>query len=635
MTWSNEDDTVRMYADGVEYCNDPGSGTVSVDASSDMIAGSAASGYSTPGYLDEIRVYNYVRTPEQIIQDMNAGHPAPGSPIGSANLHLKFDEGYGDTANDSSPHGNNGTLGTGDSSPSWTMDGKFGKALDYDNSNDYVDMGDIIDLSGSDDLTLAGWFNRDTADSDDTILAKRNGIAPGDTGYIVYLDDANDTLIFEISDGTDEYQLESSSTFTATGWNHFTVVWDEDSASASEIYINGKDDNATDTGTIANIDAVNSGNLRIGTETDSGNPFDGKIDDIRIYNFALSESQAKTLYAGGSTQVLGAISTDGTGPASNAASAAYCPPGDSASCNPPIGEWSLNEKTGSTAYDISENSNNGTFSGNTSWKRSCAKGACIRLDGTNDWVDMGSPTNLDNMSTWTYEAWIYPITFQASQSTWYMGKASFDSGEKALGTDNTGDGEVRCVYEGDTGQVRERITNELLPKEEWSHVVCTVDPSASTDFHIYINGVEASYSSTANGTSPDDDDTENFRLGANHDGSQDFNGLIDEVKVYDYVRTPAQIAWGYNRGKPIGYWKLDECSGTTAYDSGSQGNNGTITIGAEGDNSSAGTCSGSSGEAWYEGAAGKYSASLDFDNSDDYVTIGDLTLLEAGDDEDY
>jgi len=55
-----------------------------------------------------------------------------------------------------------------------------------------------------------------------------------------------------------------------------------------------------------------------------------------------------------------------------------------------------------------------------------------------------------------------------------------------------------------------------------------------------------------------------------------FPGKIDHVRIYDYARTPAQIAWDYNRGAPVGWWKFDKGEGLTAYDSSGNENNGTL-----------------------------------------------------------
>jgi hypothetical protein len=98
-------------------------------------------------------------------------------------------------------------------------------------------------------------------------------------------------------------------------------------------------------------------------------------------------------------------------------------------------------------------------------------------------------------------------------------------------------------------------------------------------------------------------------------------------RTANYARTPAQIAWEYNQGKPLAHYKLDECTGTTAYDSSGKSNNGTITPGGSG-NTTAGSCnSGTSTEMWNDGTNGKFNASLGFDGTDDYVQITDTASL--------
>ncbi|QQR78683.1 MAG: LamG domain-containing protein [Candidatus Moraniibacteriota bacterium] len=209
---------------------------------------------------------------------------------------------WGDTSTevkDTSSNANHGDA-TNMSAASVTP-GRIGQALSFDGTDDTVLVTDpgsgVLDFGDTADLTVSGWFYRGTATTDDTIVAKRNGITAGDTGYLVFIDDATDKLIFETSDGTDEYSLTSSAAFTAAGWYHFVVVWDQDSAANSEIYIDGAADGATDAGTIGNIgDLSNALALAIGTESDAANPFDGKIDDIRVYSRALSTAEVTELY---------------------------------------------------------------------------------------------------------------------------------------------------------------------------------------------------------------------------------------------------------------------------------------------------------------------------------------------------
>jgi len=142
----------------------------------------------------------------------------------------------------------------------------------------------------------------------------------------------------------------------------------------------------------------------------------------------------------------------------------------------------------------------------------------------------------------------------------------------------------------------------------------------STTF--FIDGVqkESGSISTRTGTLANAD---GFEIGRSRDQVSYANGLIDEVKIYNYLRTPAQIAWEYNQGGPIAWWKLDECSGTVANDSSGNLYKGFIYPGdtaGGGLNNYVGSCdSGNTEDMWYNGRNGKYNASLDFDGNNDYV----------------
>ena len=160
----------------------------------------------------------------------------------------------------------------------------------------------VLDIYDLEDISISGWFYRETFTTDDTIVAKRNGVGSTDIGYILYIDDATDKLTFEISDATDEYQIESRSTFTTSGWNHFVIVWDDDSISETRMYINGVEENITRTGTLANVgNADNVVDFRIGGESDTAtdSPFAGKLDDIRMYKHTISKEQIKEIISEG------------------------------------------------------------------------------------------------------------------------------------------------------------------------------------------------------------------------------------------------------------------------------------------------------------------------------------------------
>jgi len=139
------------------------------------------------------------------------------------------------------------------------------------------------------------------------------------------------------------------------------------------------------------------------------------------------------------------------------------------------------------------------------------------------------------------------------------------------------------TYQSGAGQYR--AVSGAFSAGQWTHLVIARQGSSAS---IYLNGVNKTTSGTSliNPTACGATSAEI----SNSYGPDAFPGFIDDVKIYNYARTPAQIAWDYNRGKPVGWWKFDECQGTTAHDSSGNGNTGTITIGGSGSQTTAGTC---------------------------------------------
>ncbi len=147
--------------------------------------------------------------------------------------------------------------------------------------------------------------------------------------------------------------------------------------------------------------------------------------------------------------------------------------------------------------------------------------------------------------------------------------------------------------------------------DQWYFVSYTYDGSK---VKFYVDGIEID-SSNLTGTFT----FSNYHIG--HPSPYTPNALIDQVRIYNYARTPAQIAWDYNRGGPVGHWRFDECEGTVAHDVSGNENHGTINIGATAPQTSVGTCQ-IPGTAWGNGSSGKLNYSLSFDGADDYVAVG-------------
>jgi len=163
--------------------------------------------------------------------------------------------------------------------------------------------------------------------------------------------------------------------------------------------------------------------------------------------------------------------------------------------------------------------------------------------------------------------------------------------------------------------------NTALTPNTWNHVVFT---RSGTSVNFYLNGMnDGSGTGESRASSADVDNT---LIGARYYSAapqHKFIGKISQLTVFDYARTASQIAWDHGKGSPSLWWKLDDCQGLVAQDSGVNNFDGTITIGASLSNTSEGSCSsGQSSQAWNNGTSGMINSSLHFDGTDDYITRG-------------
>jgi|GEM_PF-1067318 len=198
----------------------------------------------------------------------------------------KFDEGMGVVAIDSSGYGNKGTI-TGN--VVWASGCKNGGTgcLDF-SSGGYVDFGisDHFSLPGT--MTMSAWVNPDATSSTYTIGGKAS--SQTNTTYWMDIRSTNTQIFFGgyTSGGAGAY-TSANFTFNPGTWYHVVGV---DTGTALKIYVNGKEVVSG-----ARADRITgSWTTSVGRRGSSGGSFDGKIDDFRLYDRALSADEVKELY---------------------------------------------------------------------------------------------------------------------------------------------------------------------------------------------------------------------------------------------------------------------------------------------------------------------------------------------------
>ena len=197
--------------------------------------------------------------------------------------YWRFDEETGSAAKDSSPYGNHGTI----YGATWT-DGKFGKALSFDGVDDYVDCGNDESLDITDEITIAVWVKPFSVSiSNAGIVAK-----PWNDQYGLVLNQDRFQFAYYLADGSGG-TLNSITTATTDKWYHVAVTIT--SEHLATLYINGAYDNSKNLG--QNLKSHPAA-VNIGWDGESGaRYFNGLIDEVRIYNRALSAEEIRIHYA--------------------------------------------------------------------------------------------------------------------------------------------------------------------------------------------------------------------------------------------------------------------------------------------------------------------------------------------------
>jgi hypothetical protein len=206
--------------------------------------------------------------------------------------HWKLDDGEGMVAVDSSGNGNDGVL-VGD--PQWVA-GMLDGALDFDGDGDYLDCGDDPSLNVTDAVTVSAWIKLSAPASDIKVGGNQDG---SNGGYKMSL--YSDKVEFEIRTAANSAILNRSvaggTELAVDVWYHVAGVY-----SLARGYIRTYVDGVLDR-ELLTTEALgaSTGTFKIGCEpfTPDSYNFTGIVDDIRVYDQALTEGKVKEVMAAG------------------------------------------------------------------------------------------------------------------------------------------------------------------------------------------------------------------------------------------------------------------------------------------------------------------------------------------------
>ncbi|TRZ78202.1 LamG domain-containing protein, partial [bacterium] len=496
------------------------------------------------------------------------------------------------TTVDVSGNGNTGTLQAGDDTGSndsatdmWSggTSGRFGQAIEFDGTNDYVNVGDAENIRfGTNNFTISAWIKMPTSASNRAIASV--GRYGADEWFFVHSTLSNSIKLYA---GAGNINLPTTTDPRDGIWHHVTVTRNN---SNGYIYFDGIEEN-TQSGITCDLSSTVG--LKIGNSS-ATEYFDGSIDSVRIYNRALSASEIANHYYSGRNKFddytakikLSAddsnsyldenltlnqdyllsyyykVGEDNSNPIMFTLSGSGAIVAEenimASSTTGLVGAWNFEEAISgddSTVVDISGTGNDGlTKTGDASWvagDRVAGKyGYAYDFNGGTDdrYIDMGDSTDWDDLDAMSFEMWFNSNTFSGTNQ---LG-GNYDNDDKDSGFVIYwyDDDLVFVIYDGAMRQCPVSFTTT----GEWTHVIGVAPGSGNGTLKIYVNSVETTGASQ---TGVITNSADNVIIGANADtGDRYFDGTIDSVRIYNRALTASEVYDSYKAGD----WRKYELS---------------------------------------------------------------------------
>jgi hypothetical protein len=382
-------------------------------------------------------------------------------------------------------------------------------AVNFDGTNDYVNTpAYVVPTSGN--FTVELWVYATS------YTGYQEFVSQGSSGSAFYIGITNSTGIIRCGDNWGSTGI----TMPLNQWVHIALV---KSGGGAILYLNG-----VQKATLASGYSVGSGgsNFEMGTQYGGlGEYFNGKIDEVRVWNVARTQADIKTNMFNKNL--------------SNSASGL-------------VAYYRTNEGSGTSTVNACTNTTgiDGTLTNGPTWSASPIQfaGNGLSFDGVDDYVISTATFNL-NMggSSFTVEAWINSANSSANTTTerilmqwgptWQAGSYQLVCTNSYINFNFNGSSTGSCTY------------NVNWQDGNWHHVAGVFDISTYT-LYLYYDGVQKAAVSTA-GHAPGALNTSLYIGGSPSVANSFVSAKIDEVRVWNYARSQAEIQG--NMGHELNY----------------------------------------------------------------------------------
>jgi len=446
-------------------------------------------------------------------------------------------------------------------------------ALYLDGTGDHITApsDSSLDFGSGVDFSFSMWVKFPSTLASEELHLISRGQAGNATAFTLRHNQTN--LFFKFSSGSNSGNYALAPILGT--WAHIAMTFDR-SANAV-LYVNGvaqiTQDISSKTG-----NAISLAQWLIGGENSASpaNLWKGHIADVKIFADLLSETEVKQLASkinvdsaifGIDNRRLWYKINEGTG----TSIVDHDDSGTDYNGTLSNGNWEFD------TYSVDVYDNSTTTDGSFTITQGKVEGKALtslHFHSDNDHVTVGTDSSLSLTNNMTFAAWIKPDTVSGEQHIISRGVTDNASSQYTFGLNSQ---QIRLKKENvgnfDNG------TNVVVA-DVWNHVAVTVSSTGGLTF--YHNGVNVG---TDSNTTNCNSSSGAFFIGQRWDATNNFNGQIKEVKVFDYVKSEDGVASLYSNTypqTPKHYWKLDDSiqgtATTTAVDSGTGTTaNGTLT----------------------------------------------------------
>ena len=465
----------------------------------------------------------------------------------------KLNEGSGTVVHDFSGNGYDSTGFNG--SPAWFTKDGWHSGLTFDGSN-WIDFGTILQ-GAYDNITLSLWVKGTTLEGEDIL---ERGVWDQPDAVAMATDGVTPYACFG-HDGGIGGACSDPVTVWDGQWHHVVGTLEKIGAGWTyKYYVDGSLASSVPEGT-GGMTAGSDLHWTLGARDGGSRGYNGQVSDVRIYKRTLTAGEVKTLY-------------------DNAGLEAW---------------WRMDDAGGVVAVDAGDNHYDAALVNSPSWRNGAINGA-LSLNGSDQCGTVSSALSVQGSNRLTLAGWIYPWSFAAYNALFYTNSTNVWR-LQTLTADDIGEGFVRFG----AGDGNYMDSTAAIPLDQWTHLAGTFD---GTYLKIYINGVlDSAVEQPA--TIADSDIVKVLGAASADCSGQGVNGSLDDLRVYSRDLSSEEI-WALYKMELanglVGWWKMDEGSGSSTADASNNGNAGTLV----------------SGPTWVVGSDG---SALTFNGTSQYIEM--------------